>query len=112
SVMGGWWQGGTTANQTAFFDNLKVIITNPDIDISSTSPVAGYVYPNSIDNILCSIKLDVTVAGTTLIGFAVNTGGSYFASDLTSSPFKLYINSINTLSGATQLGSAQLAVAG
>ncbi|MCE7926873.1 MAG: hypothetical protein DYG98_27880, partial [Haliscomenobacteraceae bacterium CHB4] len=29
ALMGAWWQGSTTASQTAFFDNTKVTVCNP-----------------------------------------------------------------------------------
>ena len=110
SYLGAYWQGSTFATQTAFFDNVTVSVTNPNIAISSSSPSAGYVYPNTTDNILYSIKLDVTTAGVTFTGLTIGTGGTYVIADLTATPFKLYINSTNSISGATQLGSAQAAV--
>lgn len=80
----------------------------PDIAISANAPAAGNIVTASTNNIIYGKQIVVTTANTTLTGVTVNTTGTdtYAASaatDLTN--FKLWINTTNSLSGATQLGS-------
>ncbi len=91
--------------------NFKTITQlDPTIAISNASPAAGNVAQNSTNNIIGSIKLDVTVTSATLTGLTITTAGNYQVGDLQTNGFKFWINSSNNLTGATQLGSAQVSV--
>lgn len=79
-----------------------------DIAISANAPAAGNIVAASTNNIIYGKQIVVTTANTSLTDVTVNTTGTdtYAASaatDLTN--FKLWINTTNSLSGATQLGS-------
>ena len=83
----------------------------PSIAITGVSPTAGNINQNSTNNLLYSVQLDVTVNNATLSSASFTTAGTYQVSDLQANSFKLWINSSNSLTGATQLGSAQAIVA-
>lgn len=83
----------------------------PSIAISAASPAAGNINQNSTNNVLYGVQLNVTVNNATLSSATFTTGGTYQVSDLKPNSFKLWINSSNSLSGATQLGTAQAIVA-
>lgn len=83
----------------------------PSIAISSAAPAAASINQNSINNILYGLQLDVTSNNATLTDVTFTTGGTYQVADLQANSFKLWINSTNSLSGATQLGTGQAIVA-
>ncbi len=92
-------------------DNVTVTgSNNPKIGISDSHPTAGNINANSTDNIIGSIQLIDSVANGTLTGVTVNTAGTYTSSDIQTNGFKIWVNSSNTLAGATQLGSSQAVV--
>lgn len=83
----------------------------PSIAIAGASPAAGNINQNSTNNVLYSVQLGVTVNNATLSSASFTTAGTYQVADLQANSFKLWINSSNSLTGATQLGSAQAIVA-
>jgi len=83
----------------------------PSIAITAASPAAGSINQNSANNLLYGVQLDVTVNNATLNSASFTTAGTYQVADLQANSFKLWINSSNSLSGATQLGTAQAIVA-
>ncbi len=83
----------------------------PSIAISPASPIASSINQNSINNVLYSVQLDVTVNNATLSDVTFTTAGTYQVADLQANGFKLWINSANNLTGATQLGTGQAIVA-
>jgi hypothetical protein len=100
--------GTITGTNPAAASTLDTIVSlPPSIALSDASPVAGTINQSSTNNILRSIQLNVTSATATLNSVSVNTGGTYVSSDLQSNSFKVWYNTSNSLSGATQLGSNQ-----
>ncbi len=91
-------------------NNQTITQLDPTIAISTAHPAAGNVGQNTTNQIIGSIKLDVTVTSATLTGVDVTMGGNFQASDIQANGFKFWINGTNNLTGATQLGTAQAAV--
>ena len=83
---------------------------NPTIAISNVSPAGGTINQNTTNQILKSIKLDISVTSATFTGITMTTAGSYIVSDIAPNGFKFWINTTNNLTGATQLGAAQAVV--
>lgn len=112
------WDFFTTGgnSQGLGLDNVSITATfaasgTPDIAFSDGSPAAGTINQGSTNQILRSIKLDVTTTNATLTGVTMTTGGTYQTGDLQANSFKFWINSSNNMTGATQLGSSQAIVA-
>ena len=100
--------GTKTGTNPAAASTLDTIVAiPPSIALSDASPAAGTINQSSTNNILRSIQLNVTAAAAALNSVSVNTGGTYVSSDLQSNSFKVWYNTSNSLSGATQLGSNQ-----
>ncbi len=100
--------GTKTGTNPAAASTLDTIVAiPPSIALSDASPVAGTINQSSVNNVLRSIQLNVTASAATLNSVSVNTGGTYVSSDLQSNSFKVWYNTSNSLSGATQLGSNQ-----
>lgn len=103
--------GNKTGTNPVAASNAKTISQlNPTVTISTAHPAAGNVAQNSINNIIGSIKLDITVTSATLTGLTITTAGTYQLADLQTNALKFWINSTNNLTGATQLGTAQPSV--
>ena len=83
----------------------------PSIALNSASPAGTSINQNSTNNILYSIKADVTTADATLNSVQVNTAGTYQTTDIQTNGFRFWINTSNSVSGATQLGSDLAVVA-
>jgi len=88
------------------------VVAIPDIAISNASPAAGNINQNSVNNILYSLQLDVTTTSATINSLTVTTAGTYIAGDIQSNGFKLWFNSTNNLSGATQIGTSAVVTSG
>jgi autotransporter-associated beta strand protein len=103
--------GTKTGTDPVGASNTQTILAlTPSIAISPAHPAAGNVNFNSTDNIIGSIQFDVTTVAASLTGISVTTAGTYSAGDIQTNGFKFWVNSTNSLSGATQLGTSQAAV--
>jgi CSLREA domain-containing protein len=70
-LMGAWWQGSTTATQTAFFDNTTVTVTQPSIVVTG----GALSFPNtSVGG--TSAEQTYTVSGSNLTANVVVTSPS------------------------------------
>ena len=87
------------ANFTAGEASAFINITYTDLSISTSN-----MFRNSTSNVLYRFQLN-SDANVDFTGLTFATSGTYVASDLNGSGIKLYYNSSNTLSGATQFGS-------
>lgn len=101
----------TVTGITSLTDPLWTVgaaAVTPDVAISASSPAAGNITRNTTDRILYGVQLVVTTGNASFTGLTVNTSGgdTYAASSAADvKNFKLWINTSNSLSGATQLGS-------
>ncbi|QEC70027.1 T9SS type A sorting domain-containing protein [Panacibacter ginsenosidivorans] len=102
--------GGKNSDNLGW-DDVTFTPVIPQVNIAAAGPAAGNIYPATTNNILQSFSVQPLFSAVTLSSLTVNTGGTYTTGDLATTPFKLYINSSNSLSGATQIGTAQAAVA-
>lgn len=84
-------------------------VNTSSVDISAAHPAAGNINQASSDNIIGAVSLAVTSSSTTLSSVAFTTSGTYQLSDI--SNFKFWVNTTNSLAGATQLGSTLSSVA-
>ena len=82
-------------------------VSIPTIAINGAHPSVSNFALGSTNNIVGSYKLDVSNVSATLTDISVPTMGTYQLNDIQSNGFKFWINSINSWSGATQLGSDQ-----
>jgi hypothetical protein len=85
---------------------LQSIISAKFIRFAASHPVAGNIFPETNNNIIASILLFDSLSPASLTSITVNTAGSYAISDIKSNGFKFWINSNNTLIGASQIGSS------
>ena len=93
-------------------DNVTVTAINSStVGFTDAHPSSGNVNTNSTNNIIAGIQMVDSVGNGTLNGISVTTAGTYLSSDIQTSGFKFWINSANSLAGATQLGSSQTVVA-
>ncbi|MCK6613714.1 MAG: T9SS type A sorting domain-containing protein [Ignavibacteriaceae bacterium] len=80
----------------------------PAIAISSPSQVVtGNIFKGSDDNVISKFQLAVTTVQATVTSISVPLAGTYLAADIKASGLKLWYNSTNSFSGATQLGTSQ-----
>lgn len=87
-------------------DNFQVQAVGPlaaSVAIAPNHPTAGNIFPNTTTNLLAAYRMDAHFSSITPSSITVTTAGTYLATDLVN--FKLWQNSINTLYGATQIGS-------
>lgn len=105
--------GGSSGSRPKIsIDNVTVTAANnPTIGISDSHPAAGNINQSSTNNIIGSMQLAVSNANATLNGVTFTTSGTYVTSDVQTNGFKIWINSTNDLTGATQLGTSQAVVA-
>lgn len=99
------------ASSVAAGNDQTITQLDPTIALSNASPVASTFSQNATNQIIHSIKLDITTTSATLTGVTMTPTGSYQTADLVANSFKFWINTSNTLTGATLLGSAQPIVA-
>jgi hypothetical protein len=66
TLMGGWWQGSTTASQNAFFDNAKVTVA-PVLTAAPTSLAFGYQSSGT-----SSASQSFNLSAVNLAGFPAN----------------------------------------
>ena len=100
SFMGAYWQGGTAANQTAFFDNVKVV-ANTGAFVTTWVPggtatsLTIPVMPGSIFNYAatCQNMTTGSTAATTLTG---QTNNATFSSLTATSTYRVFITGFFT----------------
>ena len=78
---------------------------NPAVTIAADHPTAGNISAGTGPNNIGGMSLTVTSAASTLSSLQVTTAGTYASSDIQANGFQLYYNTLNSLSGATLLGS-------
>jgi hypothetical protein len=83
----------------------------PAVVLADFSPLAGNINQGSVNQLLYTVRLGVSNAPAELTEVSFTTGGTYQISDLQTNGFKVWINSVNSLTGATQLGASQAIVA-
>lgn len=88
-------------------NDLTIARLDPTIALTAAGPAAGTIAQNATNQILRSIKVDVTTTAATLSGVTMTTAGTYQTSDFVAGSFKFYVNTANNLTGATLLGAAQ-----
>ncbi len=84
-----------------------VTTVTPNVTISQVGPTVGNIINNINNQILYQLSLVTADNATDINSLTLNTAGTYVPSDLTANGFKLWYNTVNSLSGATQLGSGQ-----
>ena len=98
----------TSATSQFRIDDVKVIATlPPSVTLSTNTPqvTAANVLQGTNDHVLSSFKVDVINSTATLTGVAFATSGTYQASDINGSSFKLWYNTTNIFGTATQVGT-------
>lgn len=104
--------GGTNGDNLGW-DNVTFTPVIPTVNIAGISPSASNIYPASTNNILQSYSINPLFSAVTLSSLTVTTGGTYTTSDLAATtPFKLYYNTTNSLTGATLLSSQSAVTSG
>jgi len=93
-------------------DNVTVTaVNNSTVGFTDSHPASGNVNTNSTNNIIAGIQMVDSVGNGTLTSVSVTTTGTYASSDIQTNGFKFWINSSNSLAGATQLGTSRAVVA-
>jgi hypothetical protein len=80
------------------FTNLPAIVS-----IQSMHPAAGNLGWNTTRNVIAGYQVSPAVAQTILSSVQLNTIGSYQLSDLQTNGFKLWVNTTNSIIGATRI---------
>jgi hypothetical protein len=116
SYTGAYWQGSTTATQTAFFDNVSCTVAgNPTLTLADngSQPGAGSINQSSTNNILQTFTVvEGNTGATTLSQITIPLSGTYLAADLAASGVKLYGGTSSSFGSATLLSSKTAASTG
>lgn len=94
--------GGTTIS----FDNIQVqaVETNTNTaTVGAYHPIAGNIFQNTTTNLIAGYKMDAHAGTVTPSQIILTTAGTYSVGEVTN--FKLWQNTENSLTGATQVGS-------
>ena len=83
----------------------------PIVTMAVTSLLNGIVSFPTANAILYRFTLANTINHTDLTQLTITTAGTYSTTDLDPNSFKLWYNTSNTLTGATQIGTSQAVVA-
>lgn len=89
-------------NLTELTGNATTLSSPPIITHTGTATVAANIQQGSTNNVLYSIKVDVTTTTTTLNTLVVTPGGTFVSGDVAN--FKLWFSTDNTFGGDTQIG--------
>ena len=100
----------TGTNPVASSNDQTITQLDPTIAISNASLTASSINQNSTNQMVHSIKLDVTVTSATVTSVTMEPSGTYQSTDLVPNSLKFWINTTNNLTGATQLGTSQAIV--
>ncbi|MEQ6121775.1 LamG-like jellyroll fold domain-containing protein [Reichenbachiella sp. MALMAid0571] len=96
-------ENNTTSSESA--SSFEVIIPDPTVNIA-TLPVSGKsLIAGSSANIIGQLRFDVTAANAEVAGIIFRFQGNSIASDFETGGFKLFSNSVNNFSTATQIGA-------
>lgn len=77
--------------------------SSPTIDIATVHPSTANISPASSDNLIAVYKLSATNGDITPSQITFTTAGTFTSSDIAN--FKVYQNSLSSLSGAVQVGT-------
>jgi len=95
-------ENNTTASESS--SSFEVVIPDPTVSIF-TLPISGKsLTAGSSGNIISQFRFDVTAASADVAGIVFRFQGNSTASDFETGGFKLYSNSVNNFSTATQVG--------
>ena len=97
----------TGADPVVAGNDHTVTTVTPNVTISQVGPTVGNIINNINNQILYQLSLVTADNATDINSLTLTTAGTYVPSDLTANGFKLWYNTVNSLSGATQLGSGQ-----
>ncbi len=97
----------TGADPVVAGNDHTVTTVSPNVTISQVGPTVGNIINNINNQILYQLSLVTADNATDINSLTLTTAGTYVPSDLTANGFKLWYNTVNSLSGATQLGSGQ-----
>jgi hypothetical protein len=100
----------TGADPVAAGNDHTITTVTPNITISQVGPSAGNIANNTTNQTLYQLSFVTADNATDINSLTITTAGTYVPNDLIASSFKLWYNSVNSLSGATQLGSDQAIV--
>lgn len=87
-------------------DNFQIQAVGPStasVCIAPNHPIATNIYQNTTTNLIAGFRMDAHVSAITPTGVTLTTGGTYLTTDIVN--FKLWQNSVNSIYGATQVGS-------
>uniref|UniRef100_UPI00333F2FE9 beta strand repeat-containing protein n=1 Tax=Flavobacterium sp. TaxID=239 RepID=UPI00333F2FE9 len=97
----------TGADPVVAGNDHTITTVTPNVTISQVGPTIGNIINNINNQILYQLSFVTTDNATDINSLTLTTAGTYLPSDLTANGFKLWYNTVNSLSGATQLGSGQ-----
>lgn len=97
----------TGTNPVAASNAFTIQSIPPAVALTDFSPLAGNINQGAVNQLLYSVRLGVSNAPAELNALTFTTGGTYQVADIQSNGFKVWINSVNSLTGATQLGVSQ-----
>lgn len=104
TTMGGYWQGSTGTNQTAYFDNVQVVVGVPPTITTGTVTSPPFVLANCASTAAGTV--DFTSAGTFNAG---NTFTAQLSNDIGSFATPVSIGSIS-LSGVNPGGTINITI--
>lgn len=103
---------GSTNSQGIGIDDISVLATYApagSIALNSATPAvpANSLNIPSANNVVYAFSANFINAPQTVQQISFVTQGNYQSADLTANPFKLWYNTTNSVTGATQIGTAQ-----
>jgi len=100
----------TGTDPVAAGNDHTIATVTPNVTIAQAGPSAGNIANNTTNQILYQLSFAAADNATDINSITLTTAGIYVPADLVSNSFKLWYNTVNSLSGATQLGSGQAIV--
>lgn len=92
-------------------NTFTIQLTPPSIALASSAIGTGTINQSATNAPIYSVAVTVTDNSTVLNAVSFATAGTYVVGDFAANGFKVWINTANNLTGATQLGSGQTVVA-
>lgn len=103
--LGGYWQGNTTASQTAFFDNTTVTVTYPNTITTGVVSSPPFLLAN------CGVTASGTVAFTSTDVFTgTNSFTAQLSDDIGSFASPITIGNSGTLTGTAPSGTINITI--